>query len=152
MELVHEAFHQQDAGGLGRGDHGLRFRGVHGQGFLAEDVLAGPQGPDGPLGVEVVRQGDVDGVDGRVLDEVLVRPEGAVDVEADRPVPGPGFVPGGDGGQEAVPRCEDGRDEGLLGDPGAPQDAPPDLPVHHRLSAAYYEAKAGRGAIPLRAP
>ena len=46
----------------------------HGEGerLLAQDVLAGPGGPDRPLGVEVVRQRDVDGVDLGVGEECLV--------------------------------------------------------------------------------
>src|SRR5262249_38049171 len=43
------------------------------QRLLAEHVLACPQGTDRPLDVEGVWQRDVDGVDLRILEQLLVR-------------------------------------------------------------------------------
>ena len=63
-------------------DHPLGVGRGQGQRLLAQDVLAGPRRGDRPLGVEVVRERDVDGVDLRVGEERLV---GAVD--ARDPVP-----------------------------------------------------------------
>ena len=63
-----------------------------GEWLLAEDVLAGVQGADRPLGVEAVRQRDVDDVDRRVGEE---RVEGRVGGR--RAVPlgeAPGRAPG----------------------------------------------------------
>ena len=61
---------------------------VERQRLLAQDVLAGVGGADRPLGVEVVGQRDVDGVDRRVVEQVLVRAVGAPDRRADRLRPG----------------------------------------------------------------
>ena len=132
MELVHEAFHEQDAVGIGRFDHGPDLGGVHGHGLLTEDVLAGAHGPDGPLGMEVVRERVIDRVDGRVVDELLVGLMGPREAEPSGPILSPGLVARSDAGEDAVPGLEDGRDEGLLGDPRASQDAPTDLPIHAR--------------------
>jgi hypothetical protein len=59
--------HQLYVGGLAGGDHcfGIGDCGAHG--FFAEDVLAGFGGADGVLGVHVVGERDVDGVDGLVV-------------------------------------------------------------------------------------
>ena len=70
-----------DALGLGRLDHALRVGGGQRERLLAQDVLAGAGGGDRPLGVEVVRQRDVDGVDVRVGEERLVRAVGPRDAE-----------------------------------------------------------------------
>ena len=58
----------------GRGD-GVDLVHRQGQRLLAQHVLAGLEGPDRPLGVEVVRQRDVDDVDLGRGEERLVRAE-----------------------------------------------------------------------------
>ena len=73
VEAVHERLHQVDAGGLAGGDHPLGVGRGHRQRLLAQDVLAGTGRGDRPLGVEVVGQRDVDGVDLGVGQERLVR-------------------------------------------------------------------------------
>ena len=52
-----------DAGLLDGGDHLLAFGGGAGEGLFGDDGLAGLGGGDGDLGVEVVRDADVDEVD-----------------------------------------------------------------------------------------
>ena len=84
MELVHEPFGEADAGGFGGGHHGRDLARVHGHGLLTEHVLAGAQGPDGPFGVEVVRQRVVDGVDAGVVDQILIAPVGSLETEVRR--------------------------------------------------------------------
>ena len=137
MEAVHERFHQDDLRLLGRGEHRPDLGFAQGERFLAEDVLPRPGGPDRPLGVEVVGQGDVDGVDPGVFDELGVTRESAPDAVAARPVPGALRIAGGDPGRLGVPRLADGRDEGPLGDPGAAENAPAQLSLSH--SRALYQ-------------
>ena len=52
--------------------HGPGLVGVGGEGLLAQDVLAGPQRGDGPVAVQPVGEGVVDGVDVGVRDELGV--------------------------------------------------------------------------------
>ena len=78
---VHERLHQQDARLPAGVDHPLRLGRGHRERLLAQDVLAGPGRRDRPLGVEVVRQRDVDGVDVRVGQQRLVRAVRARDPE-----------------------------------------------------------------------
>jgi len=73
VEAVHESLHQPDASSGAGVDHLLRLSCVQRQRLLAQDVLAGPGRRDRPLGVEVVRQRDVDRVDLVVGQQVLVR-------------------------------------------------------------------------------
>ena len=78
-------------------DHPLRLGGGQRQRLLAQDVLAGPGRGDRPLGVEVVGQRDVDGVDVRVGEERLVRAVGASGCRARRrPLGAWAAVAGGD--------------------------------------------------------
>ena len=56
----------------GRLGHRGGLLGVGGEGLLAQDVLPGGQRGQGPLGVEAVGEGDVDGVDVRIVDDGLV--------------------------------------------------------------------------------
>ena len=58
--------------GFGRGQ---------GHRLLAQHVLAGPGGRDGPLGVQVVRQRDVDGVDVGIGEQRLVGGVGTVEAQ-----------------------------------------------------------------------
>jgi hypothetical protein len=57
---------------LADGRHGPRLRRVHREGLLAEHVLARLERRDGPLGVEVVGQGNIDGLDLGIGDELGV--------------------------------------------------------------------------------
>ena len=73
-------------------DHPLGLGGRQGQRLLAQDVLAGTRRGDRPLGVQVVRQRDVDDVHVRVGEERLVRPVGGRDAELGRDLAGVGAV------------------------------------------------------------
>ena len=79
----HEGLHQDAAGALGGVERLLRFLQAARERLLAEDVLAGGEGPHRPLDVEGVRQGDVHGVHLGVLDERLVAPVRALDAVLD---------------------------------------------------------------------
>ena len=102
VEAIHEGFHRFQAGGIGGGDDLAHFAGVGGEGFLAQDVLALMKGFDGPLFVEAVGQGDVDGVDSVGGQEVVVGAERVGDVALGCPVLRHGEVAAGDGGEHAI--------------------------------------------------
>ena len=74
------ALHEKDALAPrdGRKTSGLVL--IEGEGLLAEDGLAGQQGTFDPLGVQAMRKGNVDGIDGRVLEHGLVGAPLAVDI------------------------------------------------------------------------
>ncbi len=62
MVEVHERLHAQPSGPCGRTlDHIYLVDGQR-QRFLAQHMLAGVERPDGPLGVEVIGQRDIDHV------------------------------------------------------------------------------------------
>ena len=66
--LVMEGLHDHDTWvAIVHLGHGAGFVGVGREGLLAQDVLAGVEGGDGPLSVEPVREWVVDGVDLGVL-------------------------------------------------------------------------------------
>ena len=69
---VVERLHQHPAGAGGGSRHRLGLGRVGRERLLAEHVLAGIEGADGPLGVQPVGQGVVDGLDLRVGQQRLV--------------------------------------------------------------------------------
>ena len=77
----HEGLADLDAGAVADGEQGAGFGGGHGEGLLAEDVLAGFGGLDRPLNVQVVGERVVDGVDVGVGEERFVGGVGGGDVE-----------------------------------------------------------------------
>ena len=64
---------------LGGGEHLPGLGEVHGDGLLAQHVLAGGDGGEGDGGVDDVGRGDDDGVDVGALEDVLVVGEGGGD-------------------------------------------------------------------------
>ena len=78
-EAVGEGGHVTDVGLVGGVEHLPRLGEAHGDGLLAEDVLAGLRGGDGDGGVGDVGGGDDDGVDAGVLEDVLVVGEGGAE-------------------------------------------------------------------------
>ncbi len=71
---VHEGLGQVDARPRRRVTHAIDVGGGQRQRLLAQDVLAGLSRLDGPLGVEMIRQRNVDGVDRRIGEQRFVRP------------------------------------------------------------------------------
>ena len=66
VRAVHEAFHEEAAVLAGGVEHFLGLGEAGGEGFFAEDVLAGGEGFEGPFVVHGVGEGDVDGLDARI--------------------------------------------------------------------------------------
>ena len=94
------------------------------QWLLAQDVFAGGGCPQRPLGVQMVRQRDVHGLDIRVGEEVVVR---AVVAGNSQPLGGVGSAPGvprRDRDHIASLRALHRRDHLLLGDRRAAQHPP----------------------------
>ena len=71
LEVAAVGDHELDVGGFAGGDHGFALGNAGGHGLFAEDVLAGLGGADGEVGVHGVGQGDVDGIDGGVVEDVV---------------------------------------------------------------------------------
>lgn len=69
---MHLGDHEGDAGLGGGGHHCLAFGHRTGHRLLDKNVLAGFGGGDGDLGVEIVRETDVDGVDPGIFDDRAV--------------------------------------------------------------------------------
>ncbi len=90
MMEVHERLDRDPAVPLSR--RGDRVDVRHGQGerLLAQDVLARVEGSDRPLGMEAVRQRDVDDVDRRISEERVERRRGRRARRAGRRTPGRG--------------------------------------------------------------
>jgi hypothetical protein len=144
MVAVHERLHQQDPGLVGRGDHPLRVGDRQRQRLLAQDVLARAGGGDRPLGVKVVGERDVDGVDVLVGEQCLVRAVDARDGQRRRdPRRGLGIARR-DRDDLRVGRPAHARDDLLGRDVRGRQDAPPER--RHRPSSS----PSGRAAPPPR--
>ena len=76
--LVVEGLHDHQPGvAVVRLRHGPGLVGVGGERLLAQDVLAGLEGGDGPVPVQAVGEGVVDGVDVGVVDQLLVAADDA---------------------------------------------------------------------------
>src|SRR5918999_4314960 len=73
MQAIHERLHQPDALFVAGVDHPPRVLGSERQWFLTQNVLSRRGGRDRPLGMEVIGQGDVNGVDVRIREQGLVR-------------------------------------------------------------------------------
>ncbi len=126
----HEGLADLDAGAVADGEEGLGLGDGEADGLLAEDVLAGLGGLDGPGDVEVVGKRIVDGVDVGVGEELFVAAVGSGDVEGS----GGGFgfceVARGDGGDRGELSLLHGRDHLLEADGGGAEDAPAKFSWH----------------------
>ena len=85
VEREHEGLPQRDGRGLRRAEHPAGLLRSHAEWFLAEDRLARLERGDRPLGVQTVGQRDVDGLDLRVRDDLLVARDPARDIVLGRP-------------------------------------------------------------------
>src|SRR5207249_565575 len=116
MEREHERLPQRHRRGVRRGEHPGGLLGRHAERLLAEDRLAGFERRDRPLGVQAVRQRDVDRLDLRIGDELLVAGDPARDIMLGGPAPGARTVATPDRDGDAVARLAERREEGALGD------------------------------------
>ena len=94
---VHERLAQQSAAPLGGVECRIHLLRVAREWLLAEHVLAGLERLDRPLGVQRVRQRDVDRLDLGIGEQVLVRAVGARDLPLAGVRLGPGLVAAGNG-------------------------------------------------------
>ena len=134
--------HELDVGGLAGGDHGFRIGDGGGHGLFAHHVLAGFGGADGVFGVHGVRQGDVDGIDGGVVGDV---------VEV--------FIVVDGGGRDVVLRsdaggffgvtADEGGDAGVGGEQGAGEEVGGDLAEadYGVADLAIWIRGGGRGGV-----
>ena len=121
--LVVEGLHHDHTWvAVGRLGHGPGLVGVGGEGLLAQDVLAGPQGGDRPVPVEAVGQRVVDGVDLGVLDQRRVAVQDTRNALLTGEFGGPLAVACRHGGDDGHPRPAGRLDQGGGGDAGRSQD------------------------------
>ena len=125
--LVGKGFHQMHAVCLGGGEHGGGFFCIGGQGLFAQHVLFGVQGFDGPLGVQRIGQGDVDGLHFRVVQQCLVAAVGLLEAEAGLEFLGLFKAAAGDGVELAIFGLAHALGGGACENTGGADDAPFDL-------------------------
>ena len=145
---IHERLHQPDAGVRAGLDHPLRVGRGHGQRLLAQDVLPGTGSGEGPLGMEVVRQRDVDDVHVGIGEERLVRAVGGRDAELVGDGACLGRVPRRDRHDLAARGLQQAGDDLLARDVGRRQDAP--AQARHRslrFSVRMLDTDRGRGPV-----
>ena len=120
---VVESLHQHQVGtGVG-GGHRPGLVGVGREGFLAQDVLAGGHGRHGPVTVQAVGQGVVDGVDVGIGHELFVGIEDPGDAVLGGEGLRPGPVAGGHRHHLDALHPAARFDDGGRGDPGGAEDA-----------------------------
>jgi hypothetical protein len=144
VEAVHERLHPHDAARGAVVDHGGRLGRVERRRLLAQDVLARVGRPRRPLGVEVVRERNVDRVDVRVGEQPGVGPMQPHGVAQRSPVgrrePGvaqearAGVARAGKRDELGVAGAQDGRDHHLAPDVRGADDADANA-VHGSLSS-----------------
>ena len=128
---VHERLAQQSAAPLGGVECRDHLLGVARERLLAEHVLAGLERFDRPLGVQRVRQRDVDRLDLGVGEQVLVRAVGARNLPLARVGLGPGPVAAGNGDEVDLRRRVRAGDH-LPVDVGRGDNAPLNCGTHAR--------------------
>ena len=121
----HEALGQDEPGPLGQVERGDDLVGPARVRLLAQDVLPGRERPHRPGVVERVRQADVDRLDERVLEEVVVARVGPGDPVLGGEGCGPLGRPAADRDDRRLARPVRPGDE-LRADPGRAEDPPAD--------------------------
>ncbi len=120
---VVEGLHHDQPRTLGFGRHHFGLGCVGGERLLAEHVFACGDGFAGPLGVQSVREGVVDGVDSRVVDHRLVGGGHAWHPVLGREGFGSGPVPGGHDHHLGLGVTAGRADDSVGGDAGRPENA-----------------------------
>ena len=124
--LVVEGLHHHPTGGaVVRLGHSPGLVGVGGERLLAQDVFAGLEGGDGPVPVEAVGEGVVDGVDLGVLDQFRVTAQDAGNALFTGKLRGSAVVACRHRGHEDAPGPAGRLDHGGGGDAGRPEDPDP---------------------------
>ena len=126
MMEVHERLHRDPVVAGGRGGDRIDLVDRQGERLLAEDVLAGVEGPDRPLGVQAVRQRDVDDVDEGVGEQGVERRMRDRGPMALGERAGRALVAAGDRAQLAARIAVQGPHDPRR-DPTRPEDAPSEL-------------------------
>lgn len=117
MEPVHECFHHLELrvptslGGEQPGPFG-----IEGERLLAEDMLPRLEGAHGPWDMERVGEGDVDGIDLGILEQLLIATMMHRAAGLGRHLLGPRPAARGHGGQQPRGRFPDGRNHPSHGD------------------------------------
>ena len=132
MAIDHESLADFDSGAGANGEQGFSFSGGEAEGFLAQNVLAGFSGLDGPGDVEMMGKRIVDGVDSRIGDEFFIRAVSGGNAKRGCCLPSPGQIAGCDGHDAAVLAELHARDDFLETDIGGAEYSPVKLLLHAR--------------------
>ncbi len=148
----HECFLEHQAGAIGGIERFHDLVRVARVRLLAQDVLAGCQGPQGPLVVERVGQADIDGIDRGIGQQVVIAAMRAGDTgvirERARTLSGPAT----DRNHLQLVRLP-GTAEQLRRDVTSPQETPPDtLRVGHGQLPGGLDAAGRIRFSPARSP
>ncbi len=151
VEGEDERLPEQGAGPTGRLKDALGVGKHAGERLLAQHGLAGVKRADRPLGVQGVRQRDVQRADVLVVDERLVALHGALDAMLTRVLLGPGQFPACDYRRGAAGRLQRGQelsacDVRRAHDPPAHGVAPAGRAA--RAARAAFAPRAGHGRSP----
>ena len=130
MEAVHERFHQRHPERRAPLDGRRRLRRSRSERLLAKHGLTSGCGLDDPLGMQTVRQGDIDRVDLGIGKQLLVGTVAARDTEPRGHLTRPRTVAARDRRNHAVPRRLRAGNEALDGDIGGAENAPANACVH----------------------
>src|SRR2546428_1846535 len=115
-KAVHEAPHQKEARAISRARHLIGLARIHSQWLLAQHVLAGRERTKSPLAVQRVDEGDVDGIDLRVVENLLIRHPDPDERMKRSQLSSPLGIAAGDRHQATVSRGGNGGNNGATGD------------------------------------
>lgn len=137
MVAVHERFRQQHVRLPASRGHPLRLAGRQRNRLLAQHMLARLRRPDRPFHMKMIRKRNIDGVDARIGEQLLVAAVRLRNVEL------PGRLLRSE--QLAASDCRhfprlgspDARDDGAHRNAGAPEYAPAQFVGHHCHSSIH---------------
>ena len=124
VEAIHETFQQFHAMASAGRHGGFGFLGRNGDGLLAQHVLSGLGRLHDPLGMQGIRQRDVDGIDGRVGEDGLIASVNAFDTLRRSGGFGLIGIAAAQSHDPAQPQLLNGRDDDANRYAGAARDSP----------------------------
>ena len=130
MEAVHKGFHELEIAGISGIGHGNRIGGRRRQGLLAEHMLAGAQGAQRPLGMHGIGQGNINGVDVRIVQQRVIAAVAVGDVVAGGIAKCALCLEAGNTRQFGIGEADNGRHKRRPPNIGRAEDAPTDSICH----------------------
>ena len=130
MTADHECFADLDTGARTHGEQSFSLRYSQAERLLAKHVLARFSRLNGPRHVQVVGQGDVNGVDCRVGEQLFIRSVRGGDAQSFGCFLGPGQIARSDGSHTGVLALQHARQNLLEADVGGTENSPANLLRH----------------------